>query len=111
MSEFGPRLNDAQRAAARRRWEGSPNERFGWLAAECLTAWGITITRQALRKAALKAGWTKGGEPSEPLAYVGPRVVPKAAPVPNFGMLPKQRPMIARTGARFVRLRGCPPGR
>lgn len=128
MNYFRPKLTPEQRAQARRRWEGSPAETYGWLATECLAAWGVRISRQALRKASIKGGWQKGGPPSQPLAYVPPRVrvnqpaemnvpVPNIAPVPTLGLvtntptMQKQRLMIARTGARFVRLRGCPPGR
>jgi hypothetical protein len=66
------RLTPEEWTAVRRRWEGSPETGFDWLAREINSAWGLSISRQAVSKMATKAGtaWVKGDGASEPLARV-----------------------------------------
>jgi hypothetical protein len=64
------RLTPAQWEATRQRWQGSTVRGFTMLAREVAAAFGVVITRQGLRKAAITHGWVKGGEPSTPLAEV-----------------------------------------
>ena len=65
-----PRLTPEQWAIARRRWEGCDLPGFDWLVPEVVAAFEIPVTRQGLSVRAKRDGWTKGGEPSQPLAEV-----------------------------------------
>lgn len=64
-------LTPDQWALARRRWEGSDAAGFEWLRREMEAAFGVAPTRPAIRQAAAKAGWEKGGAPSQPLTTAG----------------------------------------
>ena len=64
-------LTPDQWAQARRRWEGSDAVGFEWLRREMEAAFGVAPSRPAIRQAAAKAGWEKGGAPSRPMAAAG----------------------------------------
>ena len=64
-------LTPDQWAQARRRWEGATDTGFEWLRREMLAAFGVAPSRPAIRQAAAKAGWEKGGSPSRPLTAAG----------------------------------------
>lgn len=120
MAHGNGKLTPEQRETLRRRWEGSNIETFDWLAAEAAAAWGITISRQALRKTAIKAAWKKGGPKSEPLAVTaGPgdevingrptgRVAKPARVVPGTAVTvepvdqPQPQPVALQTGEKPV---------
>jgi hypothetical protein len=73
------RLTPDEWAQVRRRWEGDPRDGFAWLAAEIEAAWGVPITRPAVRQMATKPGaeWAKGPEEECPLpVVVGAKVSP-----------------------------------
>ena len=121
MTDYRPRLNDTQREQARRRWEGSAEQGFTQLAAECHQAWGVVISRQALLKAARKGGWVKRGQPSEPLAQM-PTLKPApalgrtssriaAVPVPRVNDAGMVALRIIVKVAHGAKLRACPPGK
>lgn len=74
------RLTVEQWRQARRRWEGSPNQGFQWLANEVADAWGVELTRVAFQNVARRDGWARGGAPSTPLPRTAP-ARPQAAPV------------------------------
>lgn len=61
-------LTPEQWTAARRRWEGCDRQGFEWLRVEMLRAFGAAPSRPAIQQNAARAGWEKGGAPSEPLA-------------------------------------------
>ena len=65
-------LTPEEWAALRARWEGATEPGFTALAAEVLTAWGVVITRQGIADMAKRRGWTKTGQPSEPLVVTKP---------------------------------------
>ena len=78
---------------ARRRWEGSPNVGFQWLANEVAVAWGIELTRVAFQNVAKRDGWAHGGEASDPLPIRAPTtapVAPAARVKPNEACDPSQ---------------------
>ena len=96
------RLKPEEWAAARRRWEGSPEDGFDWLAREINSAWGLSISRQAVSKMASKAGasWVKGVDASKPLACAQDgtaRATQAPAAVPH--LKPTKRPPPAATEA------------
>jgi hypothetical protein len=64
------KLTPEQSAAARARWQGSPDTGFKWLATEIEAAFGVTLTRTGLKKIALREGWEKTGDQVPPLAIV-----------------------------------------
>jgi hypothetical protein len=71
LAEMAQRkLTKDEWALARRRWEGSPRAGFAWLAAEIKAAWGVGISRPAVRQMATKPGaeWVKGPGEDAPLA-------------------------------------------
>jgi hypothetical protein len=99
------RLTREEWAQTRRRWEGSPEEGFAWLAAEIRDAWDLDISRQAIDKMARKQAWAKGGEASAPLpgqvAQPGQKI---AQPTPKVAQPhPSQsRPKLLLTGGTEV---------
>ena len=87
------RLTMEQWRLARRRWEGSPNVGFQWLANEVAVAWGIELTRVAFQNVAKRDGWAHGGEASDPLPIRAPTtapVAPAARVKPNEACDPSQ---------------------
>jgi hypothetical protein len=64
-------LSPDQWAQARRRWEGCDAAGFEWLRREMEAAFGVAPSRPAIRQAAAKAGWEKGGAASQPLTAAG----------------------------------------
>lgn len=64
------KLTREQRAEVRARWEGCDIEGFDWLAKEASHAFSVTVSRQAIAKAAAKGAWVKGGPPRGPLAVL-----------------------------------------
>lgn len=76
------KLTREQRAEVRARWEGCDIEGFDWLAKEASAAYGVTVSRQAMAKAAAKGAWVKGGPPRGPLAFVPKPGEPVEPPKP-----------------------------
>jgi phage terminase small subunit len=65
------RLTKEEWVAARRRWEGAPEDGVAWLVKEISAAWGVELSRPAVRQMLMKQEWKKGGEPSSTLAATG----------------------------------------
>jgi hypothetical protein len=61
-------LTPEQWALARRRWEGSEDAGFEWLRREIEAAFGTAPSRPAIRQAAVKYAWEKGGPQSHALS-------------------------------------------
>lgn len=81
------RLTQDEWAKARARWQGFAADGYDWLVREIGAAFGVLMTRQGLRKAAITQGWAKDGTTSEPI----PGAEKASAPQPQRpGPKPKQ---------------------
>ena len=102
------RLTVEQWGLVRRRWDGSPNVGFQWLANEVAVAWGIALTRVAFQNVARRDGWARGGEPSDPLPIRAPAGAPAAptAPTKPSGACNPSQAAVKALHALFAALTG-----
>lgn len=62
------RLTPEEWAKARARWQGCAADGYDWLVSEIAASFGVLMTRQGLRKAALTNAWAKDSTTSASLA-------------------------------------------
>jgi hypothetical protein len=69
-----PKITPEQWTQARQRWEGDPRPGYVWIVQEL----GLPVSKAAVRKVALRDGWTKGNHSVEPNEMVAAAHLPDA---------------------------------